>query len=50
MNRHLDPDLTARDTVPVPRAPEGRPAAALGRGAGAPIAWEQHLVTSTLIA
>lgn len=30
MNRHLDLDLTARDTVPVPRAPEGRLAAALG--------------------
>ncbi|MET8029983.1 Tn3 family transposase [Streptomyces avermitilis] len=34
MNRHLDLDLTARDTVPVPRAPEGRPAAALGGGLG----------------
>ncbi|MEU0116317.1 Tn3 family transposase [Streptomyces bobili] len=30
MNRRLDLDLTARDAVPRPRAPEGRPAAALG--------------------
>ncbi|MER6694220.1 Tn3 family transposase [Streptomyces minutiscleroticus] len=29
-NRRLDPDLTARDAVPGPRAPEGGPAAALG--------------------
>lgn len=27
MNRRLDLDLTARDAVPRPRAPEGRPAA-----------------------
>jgi hypothetical protein len=30
MNRRLDLDLTARDAVPGPRAPQGRPAAALG--------------------
>ncbi|MFI8191921.1 Tn3 family transposase [Streptomyces sp. NPDC085946] len=30
MNRRLDLDLTARDAVPRPRAPEGRPAAAPG--------------------